>query len=133
MRRKESMRGEVSTADTAGNPIDPSPHEGAIELRTAPKLADYLPKLEDLDRETRRGLLEAGREVLECRRVLSKVGLNVVGEVLRDQGDFVEMEHYPRDDVFDAETHAQYYCHAHRGELEHGSVDRLLAALAESI
>ncbi|AKU12223.1 hypothetical protein AzCIB_2328 [Azoarcus sp. CIB] len=128
MRRKESMRGEVSTADTAGNPTAPFPDEGAVELLTAPDLADYLPKLENLDRETRRALLQAGREVLECRRVLSKVGLNVVGEVLRDQGEFVEMEHYPRDDVFDAETHAQYYYHAHRGELEHGHFHTFLRA-----
>jgi len=63
----------------------------------------------------------AGREYLECRRVLERAGLNLVGEVLRGQGEFVEYEHYPREDVFDAETAAQYYYHAHRGlEGEHG-------------
>jgi hypothetical protein len=44
----------------------------------------------------------AGAEVRECRRVLEKGGLNVVGEVLRGQGEFVEFDHYPADDVFDA-------------------------------
>lgn len=63
----------------------------------------------------------AGDEVLECIRVLEKVELNLVGEVLRGQGDFVEYEHFPTDDVFDMQTHAQYYYHAHRGmNDEHG-------------
>ncbi|HRP97695.1 MAG TPA: hypothetical protein PL143_15750 [Rhodocyclaceae bacterium] len=85
-----------------------------------PELRDFLPAPFDLDPATRRALLAAGREVRECRRVLVKAGLNVVGEVLRGQGQFVEMEHYPRDDVFDADTASQYYYHAHRGEVEHG-------------
>lgn len=63
----------------------------------------------------------AGREYLESRRVLERAGLNLVSEVLRGQGEFVELEHYPRDDVFDPDTAAQYYYHAHRGmEGEHG-------------
>lgn len=63
----------------------------------------------------------AGREYLEDRRVLERAGLNLVSEVLRGQGEFVELEHYPRDDVFDPDTAAQYYYHAHRGmEGEHG-------------
>jgi hypothetical protein len=66
-----------------------------------------------------------GREILTCHRVLGKAGLNVVGEVLRDtlnRGEtFYEFTHYPADDVYDRETHAQYYYHAHRGEVgEHG-------------
>lgn len=97
-------------------------------LATAPDLTDFLPDVNALAPATRRALLDAGKEVLDCRRVLAKVGLNVVGEVLRDQGDFVEMEHYPRDDVFDAETHAQYYYHAHRGALEHGHFHTFMRA-----
>ena len=67
----------------------------------------------------------AGLEILECYRVLQKAGLNIVGEVLRDalnRGEtFYEFNHYPADDVYDRETHAQYYYHAHRGESgEHG-------------
>jgi hypothetical protein len=66
-------------------------------------------------------MADAGASVLQCYRVLGKAGMNIVGEVLRGQGDFVEMEHYPQDDVFDAETHSQYYYHAHRGDAgEHG-------------
>lgn len=61
-------------------------------------------------------MADAGARIIECYRVLRKGGLNVVGEVLRDQGTFYEFEHYPKDDVFDEETHSQYYYHAHRTE-----------------
>ncbi|GBD44219.1 hypothetical protein HRbin40_01703 [bacterium HR40] len=65
--------------------------------------------------------LAAGYEVKECMRVLAKVGLNVVSEVLKEQGPFYELQHYPRGDVADPETHCQYYYHAHRPESgEHG-------------
>ncbi|MGQ0752127.1 MAG: DUF6969 family protein [Betaproteobacteria bacterium] len=68
-----------------------------------------------------REMLTAGIEALECRRALERGGINLVSELLRGQGDFVEYEHYPRDDVYDAESGAQYYYHAHRGiRGEHG-------------
>lgn len=63
----------------------------------------------------------AGQEILTCYRVLAKAGRNIVGEVLRDTEAFVELNHYPDDDVFDRDTQSQYYYHAHRGlEGEHG-------------
>lgn len=61
----------------------------------------------------------AGERILECQRVLRKSGSNVVAEVLRGQGAFVEIESYPRGDVYDPETHGQYFYHAHR-KGEHG-------------
>ncbi|MBI2311193.1 MAG: hypothetical protein HYU77_01635 [Betaproteobacteria bacterium] len=74
-------------------------------------------------------MLEAGEDILECYRVLGKAGLNVVGEVLRGQGTFVEFDHYPSEDVFDHETHSQYYYHAHRGSaMEHGHFHTFLRA-----
>lgn len=74
-------------------------------------------------------LRAAGQEILECRRVLRKADLNVVGEVLKGQAEFVEYEHYPHDDVHDAETHSQYYYHSHRGETdEHGHFHVFLRA-----
>jgi hypothetical protein len=66
-----------------------------------------------LPRATLQGMAEAGAEVIECLRVLAKTGDNVVGEILRGQGTFYEWTHYPEGDVYDAETHAQYYYHAH--------------------
>jgi hypothetical protein len=47
----------------------------------------------------------------------------VVGELLRGHGEFYEWDHYPPGDVYDNETHSQYYYHAHPVELrggEHG-------------
>ena len=66
----------------------------------------------------------AGHEVLDVHRVLTKTNDNVVGEILRDQGTFYEWDHFPKGDVYDRETHGQYYYHAHpldqRFEGEHG-------------
>ena len=69
--------------------------------------------LEDLPRETLSAMLEAGREVLEWRRILAKTGDNVVGIVLKHEGPFYILDHYPKGDVFDPESHAQWYYHAH--------------------
>lgn len=69
-----------------------------------------------LSRERLERMAEAGAQIIECYRVLQKAGLNVVGEVLKGQGEFYELEHYPIDDVYDGETHSQYYYHAHRSE-----------------
>lgn len=78
------------------------------------------PYLAQLPRARLLALREAGEEILECYRVLRKAGLNVVGEVLRG-ADFREYDHYPEGDVYDRETRAQYYYHAHRGmDGEHG-------------
>lgn len=74
-------------------------------------------------------MLAAGYEVRECRRVLVKAGLNLVGEVLRGQGTFYQERHYPEGDVYDQETHAQYYYHAHRaGSGEHGHFHTFIRA-----
>lgn len=63
----------------------------------------------------------AGQEITDCYRALEKGGLNIVGEVLRGQGEFIELNHYPNDDVFDRDSQSQYYYHAHRGlSGEHG-------------
>lgn len=85
--------------------------------------------LAKLGRDRLEAMRAAGREILECHRVLERGGLNIVGEMLRGQGDFVEFEHYPREDVFDADSHSQYYYHAHRGEDgEHGHFHTFLRA-----
>jgi len=75
----------------------------------------------ELSRLEREAMLDAGEEVNECYRVLKKGGINIVGELLKDQGTFYELDHYPKGDVYDEETHAQYYYHSHRGTAgEHG-------------
>jgi hypothetical protein len=61
----------------------------------------------------------AGQEILDWNRVLEKAGSHVVHELLKGQGMFLGMEHYPKHDAYDKETFAQYYYHSHRKE-EHG-------------
>ena len=91
------------------------PARGASTRPLAP------PQFAQLPRAQLETMHAAGHEILECYRVLHKAGLNIVGEVLRGTGTFYEYNHYPEDDVFDADTHAQYYYHAHRGLAgEHG-------------
>jgi len=83
------------------------------------------PDLSGLSRAQLQTMRQAGQVILESYRVLQKAGLNIVGEVLRDtlnKGEtFYEFSHYPAEDVYDHDSHAQYYYHAHRGEIgEHG-------------
>ncbi|MCC5968916.1 MAG: hypothetical protein JJU15_03115 [Pararhodobacter sp.] len=83
--------------------------------------------LSALSEDDLRTLQSAGYEVAECVRVLRKANLNVVGEVLKGQGKFVRLTHFPQGDVYDRETHAQYYYHAHRNG-EHGHFHLFLRA-----
>ena len=75
--------------------------------------------LNQLPGETLRVMADAGAQILECYRLLGKSHDNIVGEVLKGQGMFYELNHYPKGDVHDQETHSQYYYHAHRSG-EHG-------------
>lgn len=77
--------------------------------------------LKSLPREQLLRMAAAGDEIKECYRILRKAGHNVVGQCLAHQGTFYEMQHYPKGDVYDKETHGQYYYHAHREDAdEHG-------------
>ncbi|NMT63167.1 DUF6969 family protein [Marinobacter orientalis] len=79
------------------------------------------PDLSALTSEELEDLLDSANRIQECCRVLGKGGLNLVGEVLKGQGTFYEMEHYPKGDVFDPDSRSQYYYHAHRPDTpEHG-------------
>lgn len=100
---------------------------GADQLR--PQLPDLpAPDLQRLPRARLEAMRAAGAEILQCQRVLDKAGLDLVSEVLRGQGTFYELEHYPVDDVIDRDTQAQYYYHAHRGAPEHGHFHTFLRA-----
>ncbi|HEY8330328.1 MAG TPA: hypothetical protein VIO83_03240 [Pseudomonas sp.] len=86
-----------------------------------PAPAIELPQPGQLSADERTALLEAALEVGRCQRALAKAGLNVVGELLKGHDGFYEMNHYPDGDVYDRDSHAQYYYHAHReGAVEHG-------------
>ena len=80
--------------------------------RAAPR-ADDVRWLDCLPAATLAAMLEAGREVLEWRRILAKTGDTLVGVVLRHEGPFYLLDHYPKGDVFDPDSHAQWYYHAH--------------------
>jgi len=59
-------------------------------------------------------MAEAGRVLLDCRRKLGRLGRTIVAEVA---GDCLEVfTHYPRGDVYDFHSHAQYYFHTHRDD-----------------
>jgi hypothetical protein len=116
--------GRARPVDAAG--VAARPAASAADALSPAALAAWLAAQPE---STLRAMLDAGTELLECRRVLRKAGLNIVGELLRGQGEFVEYEHYPRDDVFDRDTHAQYYYHAHRAlDGEHGHFHTFLRA-----
>ena len=69
-------------------------------------------------------MVEAGEEIFEIHRLLTKTGDNLVGELIKSHETFYEWDHYPPGDVYDQETHSQFYYHAHafaeRFEVEHG-------------
>ncbi len=69
--------------------------------------------LETLPHEELVAMLAAGKEVLECTRVLKKTGDNIVGELLRDAGTFYQWQHYPKGDIYDRDSGGQFYYHAH--------------------
>ncbi len=56
---------------------------------------------------------DAAAAMLDCERELAQAGSSVVMEVLRDQGDFLIWERYPKGDLFDLENHSHYFYHAH--------------------
>lgn len=89
----------------------------------------FKPRFEDLPRKRLEDMAAAGARIEECYRLLRKAGTNVVAQVLAHQGTFFEFDHYPKGDVYDDETHSQYYYHAHRGETgEHGHFHAFLRA-----
>jgi hypothetical protein len=77
-----------------------------------------------LGRADLEALAAAADEVRECQRVLGKSGLTVLTEALSGAAACADWIHYPAGDVYDPETHAQYFYHAHPAALrppgEHG-------------
>ncbi len=54
-----------------------------------------------------------GRAVREAERELAAMGSSVLAAALEGATAVYEWQHYPRDDVYDPATHAQYFYHAH--------------------
>lgn len=75
----------------------------------------------NLGRARLHAMLTSGLELLRIQQDLATRRSNLVAELLRGQEEFFEQQHYPPGDVFDPDTGAQYYYHAHRNESrEHG-------------
>lgn len=98
--------------------------KGGEELEAAERLtASPQEMLAAEPRSVLEDMQAAGVAVRRWQEVLARTGDNVVGEVLRHGGTFYEWNHYPEGDVYDRESHAQYYYHAHPQNLrggEHG-------------
>ena len=85
--------------------------------------------LNSLSRADLEAMDAAGEQINDCYRLLKKGSINIVGECLKDQGTFFQMEHYPQGDVYDSETFAQYYYHNHREDMdEHGHFHTFMRA-----
>jgi len=90
--------------------------QNAIDLRALPRW-----RLESMSK--------AADDVLEALRLMGKASTNPVAQVLKHQGEFFESDHYPKGDIYDDESAAQYYYHAHRAETgEHGHFHTFLRA-----
>ncbi|HXQ50879.1 MAG TPA: hypothetical protein VN802_07285 [Stellaceae bacterium] len=72
-----------------------------------------------------------GRRAVACAAALAAQG-GVLAVALEGAVPCVDWQHYPAGDVFDAETHAQFFYHAHppgeRGAAEHGHFHTFLRA-----
>ena len=75
----------------------------------------------DMNKASLESMLAAGDEINECYRVLKKIDSNIIADILRNEGVFYQWDHYPKGDVYDKDSHSQFYYHAHRPEDgEHG-------------
>src|SRR5579862_2253118 len=54
-----------------------------------------------------------GRAMLEAEQELAAAGSSVLIAALDGADAVYEWQHYPRDDVYDPQSHAQYFYHAH--------------------
>lgn len=66
---------------------------------------------------------QALAEIAFCEAVLAKGGLNVLSETFAGVDNITAWDHYPRGDVYDPASGAQWYYHCHPAEdgvAEHG-------------
>jgi len=100
------------------------PDIGQADLSGTLTLKQHDIRLDNLTAERLARMEQAGALAIECEDALAATQDNVVTDVLRHQGAFTEWQHYPKGDVFDRSSHAQFYYHAHtadeRVDGEHG-------------
>ena len=88
-------------------------------MAAKPTKADLV-DFDELTKTELEEMLAGGEIVIQSHRILAKTEDNIVGEILKDQGTFYEWNHYPDGDIYDFETHSQYYYHAHPPEERSG-------------
>jgi hypothetical protein len=78
------------------------------------------------------GLRKAGTVIAECQRAFAAARGGILATVAAGSPDFDDWRHYPAGDVYDPQSHAQYFYHAHpvgqRGAAEHGHFHTFLRA-----
>jgi len=76
-------------------------------------------------------MASAAAVIDDCRRELAARNRNIVSEVLADNAAS-EWQHYPDGEVYDSQSHAQYFYHSHpvsgRSAREHGHFHTFLRA-----
>ena len=73
--------------------------------------------------------LLAACRLVEALTALERRGHNLVTALVGENA-FVEQQHYPDDEIFDATSGAQYFLHVHRGQGESGHIHCFLRAHA---
>lgn len=81
-------------------------------------------------------MAESGRALIDCARAMAAAGTSPLGAALDGASPIYEWRHYPEGDVYDPQSHAQYFYHAHpagerpplEGGDEHGHFHTFLRA-----
>jgi Domain of unknown function (DUF6969) len=74
----------------------------------------------------------AAAVLAECRHALAADGGGILGELAAGEGPLADWVHYPAGEIYDPQSHAQYFYHAHpagdRPAREHGHFHTFLRA-----
>ncbi len=77
-------------------------------------------------------MLAAAAVVAACRKALAAKGSDILDEVAAGEQPLADWQHYPAGEVYDQNSHAQYFYHAHpavdRPAREHGHFHTFLRA-----
>jgi hypothetical protein len=77
--------------------------------------------LDDIPPAQRDAMEEAAIAIVEIAEELAEKNKNIVSLLVGENNPFTEWRHYPKGDIFDKKSHAQYYYHSHFGGWEeHG-------------
>lgn len=88
-----------------------------------------LPDLSSIPEAEQEAMCEAAVLVVETAEALAARGANAVSEAMKGTEEFREWDHYPKGDIRDLGTFAQYYYHSHNGAAdEHGHFHTFIRA-----